>query len=198
VKKIHGFFILLLLASSLTRADLLERVKEELQTDKTYPCMSQDCPPQEAVESFQFIFIGGFLSDQLKDVSSVSSVIKNKFKISDSFAIKPDSRNPIPKNANILYEQVLNLRAQSPHKKAIIFAFSKGGAETLLMVLQHPELVTSGLISDVVTINGALGGTPLADLWKERCAQGSTSQLPRNANICGTIRKLQGGVTPWR
>ena len=40
---------------------------------------------------------------------------------------------------------------------------SKGGAEALLMILRHPELVIENIVDRVVILQGAIGGSPLAE-----------------------------------
>jgi pimeloyl-ACP methyl ester carboxylesterase len=45
----------------------------------------------------------------------------------------------------------------------VLVGHSKGGAAALLTALRYPELVLTGVIDRVVVVQGAIGGSPLAD-----------------------------------
>ena len=59
-----------------------------------------------------------------------------------------------------LVEAAIDGCAGSP---AVLFGHSKGGAAVLLTVLRHPELVLTGKVEAVIVLQGAIGGSPLAD-----------------------------------
>ncbi len=46
----------------------------------------------------------------------------------------------------------------------VLFGHSKGGAAVLLTVLTHPDLLFSGKVDAVIVVQGAVGGSPLADV----------------------------------
>lgn len=70
----------------------------------------------------------------------------------------PSSIKSIPENAAVLYEHIL--KTSEP---LILFGHSKGAAEILYMILQHPELISEALVESVILIQALIGGTPLAD-----------------------------------
>jgi len=47
-------------------------------------------------------------------------------------------------------------------KKIFLVGHSKGGLEVVVLVLKHPELIYDGIVTRVVSLQGALHGTPLA------------------------------------
>lgn len=54
--------------------------------------------------------------------------------------------------------------AESHHADGVIlFGHSRGGASSLLTVLRRPRLVLDGHVAAVIIVQGAVGGSPLAD-----------------------------------
>jgi pimeloyl-ACP methyl ester carboxylesterase len=89
------------------------------------------------------------------------SLIENELKAKASY-IAPSSQKSVPENAEFLYKKLLNLHSIY-QKQITLFGHSKGGAEILYMCLIHPELFTNKIISQVVLIQAAIGGSPLVE-----------------------------------
>ncbi|MES2505000.1 MAG: hypothetical protein V4534_09010 [Myxococcota bacterium] len=75
----------------------------------------------------------------------------------------PPSKNSISENAVILRDQVLKAFFENGQKPLVILAHSKGAAEILYLVLEQPAFMLDNLIEKIVLIQGAIGGTPLAN-----------------------------------
>lgn len=75
----------------------------------------------------------------------------------------PSSSLSIPENSAILFEEI-SLIAQNKKKKLVLVGHSKGGAEFLHLVLEHPELIIFGMVEQVLLIQPAIGGSPLIDM----------------------------------
>jgi len=88
------------------------------------------------------------------------SVVK-KLGMSSSYS-RQDSSRPIPENAKRLFKKI-NETYQSEKKPLILVGHSKGAAEILYCLLEHPELILGGKVDRVILFQAALGGSPLAD-----------------------------------
>jgi hypothetical protein len=168
----------LFLVSQLSHADLKSRFQEELLSTGSVACPSKVCPSQKLLESYQYILIDGFLSENTqKNFLPAVKVFQTQWNISDFTVLRPSSYKSIPENAEIVYNTLMNLRATSPHKKAIIIAHSKGATETFLALLHHPELIKEKGVTDFITVDGCIAGTPLADIWTYFCKDPPKFQL---------------------
>lgn len=69
---------------------------------------------------------------------------------------------PVSENAEKLYSDLKSIY-QSYQKPIILIGHSMGGAESLYAVLNHPDLVTTGMVERAVLVEAAIGGSPLAE-----------------------------------
>lgn len=74
----------------------------------------------------------------------------------------PSSRNSIPKNAEILNELILKTYFERG-KPLILVGHSKGAAEILHVILEHPDLILTGIVEQVILIQAAIQGSPIAN-----------------------------------
>jgi len=192
--------IAVLLSSKFALGDFKQRVQEEVSASKAYPCASAVCPSQDEVSQYQFIFVEGFLgSATVQNFIPLENVLQNDFQVDDFTIVIPRSANSIATNAPLVREAVLDFRRRSPEKKSILIAHSKGAAEALLMVLQHPELITDGLISEVVLVDGAFNGTPLAYLWQDFCHLGRMTEIAaKDLDLCRILMSWTDGVNSMK
>lgn len=74
----------------------------------------------------------------------------------------PSSKNSIPENAEILNGHILKTYFET-QKPLILVGHSKGAAEILYVILEHPELILDGLVERVILIQGSMGGSRIAN-----------------------------------
>ena len=172
---------------TIAQGNLKLRVLEELRAPSPFPCPSAQCPTEQQILSYQYIFVGGFLVDHFRlSFKPMIKVLSQDFGVKDLELVTPSSSISIQKNVEYLSQQILALRKSNPKKKALIVAHSKGGVESLLMALRYPQFIESGMITDVVLLDGALQGSPLADLWVFCKTKNSLS--PEAMDLCQSIR----------
>jgi len=103
-----------------------------------------------------------------------------------------------PTSAMHLEEDVTLLTKEldsHPGQSVTLFGHSKGGAAVLLTVLEHPEYVLDGRVRSVVVVQGAVGGSPLADALtflgkKRKDGIHSLSSKEAHAAFAGALAKL--------
>lgn len=74
----------------------------------------------------------------------------------------PSSELSIPENVEIIHNHILKT-ANEQRKPLILVGHSKGGAEVLQTILRYPELILQGMVFQVLLIQPALQGSPLAE-----------------------------------
>jgi pimeloyl-ACP methyl ester carboxylesterase len=79
--------------------------------------------------------------------------------LSSSF-FGPSSKIDVPTNAETLYSVILQIH-QKVKVPLIVVGHSKGGAEVLFCILEHPDLILNGIVDRVVLMEAAIGGSPL-------------------------------------
>ena len=124
----------------------------------------------KTIENRHFLLVGGIMNELSyfpyvsKYFGESIEVIQKEFHTSVSY-FGPSSRVPIPDNAESIYRVVLDT-FQKYGKPLIIVGHSKGGAEILYFALKHWELLVgeNPVIEKLVVVQGAIGGSPLADV----------------------------------
>jgi len=107
------------------------------------------------------LFVGGFLNEFIPGYfdDNVEAVEEWGAQTSRLF---PSSAASLEEDAVQVREAVLARHAEGG-RPVVLVGHSKGGAAALLTALRYPELVLTGVIDRVVVIQGAIGGSPLAE-----------------------------------
>jgi hypothetical protein len=98
-------------------------------------------------------FIHNYFPDNMKAVKQLGGTYSY---------IGPSSSRTIPENAKILFEKINKIYIKIK-KPLILIGHSKGGAESLYLLLEHPELIINGIVERTLLIQPAIGGSPMAD-----------------------------------
>jgi pimeloyl-ACP methyl ester carboxylesterase len=138
---------------------LAMKVQEEVQRDA--PLVAGPASPLKHVGELQFLFIAGFLHEAIPGYF-IDNMAVTKELGADASALFPSSGQTVSDTADVVRDEVLT-RYQANKRPVVLVGHSKGGAEALLAVLRYPELVTLGVVEKVIVIQGALGGSPVAD-----------------------------------
>ncbi len=112
-------------------------------------------PP--SLQGRHVVFVAGFLSELIPGYFTDNVAVTRELGAQTSTLFPPSSRGLADDVA--LIEQEIS-RSPSP---LVLVGHSKGGAGVLLTVLQHPELILLGRVECVIVLQGAIGGSPLAD-----------------------------------
>jgi len=162
-----GWFIfplsVLIIGSAFAKeVTLQERLDEEVQLQYGSQSFPQDL--KTTLQGKHIIFVDGILNE-------IASVVGNYFtdnieavnKLGITYSHKAyPSGNSIPDNAAVLVEDIKAIysRVQKP---IILIGHSMGGAEAVYAVLKEPELLISNKVEKVISIEGAIGGSILAE-----------------------------------
>lgn len=121
--------------------------------------------------------VGNYFSDNISQLQKLGI---------ESTHLRYSSRIAIPKNADVLYSDILNIY-EKQKKPIILVGHSMGGAESLYAILKHPDLLFSNIVEKVVLIEPAIGGSDLVDHlvdnvfgreWKSYLGEGLESLRP--------------------
>lgn len=112
------------------------------------------------------IFNEGVLGKEIADI--VGNYFTNNKKAvdtelgGDSIILSPSCELSIPENTKILSRKLKRI-AYEQRKPITIFAHSKGAAEAYLLILKKPHLLLDGTIKQLLLVQAAIFGSPLAD-----------------------------------
>jgi pimeloyl-ACP methyl ester carboxylesterase len=165
MKNILPFLLIIAFLCCSASADIQEQVTQEMgQLQAFNPTQLQK------LRSTQFILIDGFFGDRYKsNFLPAQNLIQTQWSNSDVVIIRPDTSNPVEQNAEILYQQISDLRAKSPNQQAVVVAHSKGALEVLLMAIRHPDLTSKLGIKTFDLVSGPVQGTDIASLLEGPC-----------------------------
>lgn len=115
-----------------------------------------------AARQLHFLFVGGFLNETIPGYFGDNlPVVRDELGASAS-TLFPPSGGDLERDAELIHAEVLRL-SDEQQKPIALIGHSKGGAAAVLAVLRDPSLVRSGRVVHVVSIQGALRGSPVAD-----------------------------------
>ncbi len=104
---------------------------------------------------------------------------------SQAIILRPSTKNNLAENAKLLGLSLRFLQfSGSLQKPLVIMAHSRGAAEILLTIMKQPSLIDQLKIKQIVLVQGAFAGTPLAEVtfsqWQRICL---TKGLEFRSNI---------------
>lgn len=118
-----------------------------------------DAPgPAPSLEGRHVVFVAGFMNELIPGYFTDNVAVTRELGAQTSTLFPPSSRS--------LTDDVAPIELEIYHhapRPIVLVGHSKGGAAVLLTVLQHPELVLEHRVECVIVLQGAVGGSPLAD-----------------------------------
>ncbi len=118
--------------------------------------------PLEALRARQVLFVGGFLNEVISGYFDDNAAVVKAFGAT-AWMLSPPSTSSLGADADFIALKARD-HYEGSHRPVVLFGHSKGGAASLMAVLRHPELVLLGVVDCVVVVQGAVGGSPVADL----------------------------------
>lgn len=154
--------ILALLFVSSANADLNLKIQEEYYSSST----KNLAPLQMALTNRHVLLWGGFRNEMIYDYYSdnATSLIKD-LKVGQISMYMPSSTSDIKDTARNAYNKLMSYYHAGSDKPLVILAHSKGGAEAVLAMIMYPQLISSGVVDRVISIQGAIGGSPLSNIY---------------------------------
>lgn len=143
-------FLALMLCGCATTAPptLMNSGPEWMRTGKEVPELSP----------LHVVFVAGFMNELIPGYFQDNVAVTRELGAETSVLLPPSSGSL--ETDVVLVQREFAARSGS---RLVLFGHSKGGAAVLLTVLQHPELVLDGPVEAVIVLQGAVGGSPLAD-----------------------------------
>ncbi len=148
---------------------------------------------------FEYVFIGGFLGDFINRIGAFAplgaelralGVPPSQFHI-----VCPSSARTVEDNARNFLPSRLAEIAAGTSRKLVVVAYSKGAPEFLTYAFEHPALIEER-VEGVFFMEGAFGGSPLADFIETRPAPRLTTRLSNRVGM-RSLRRLALLVYPW-
>lgn len=104
------------------------------------------------------VFVAGFMNELIPGYFSDNVAVTRELGAETSVLLPPSS-GALASDVALVQREI----AARSGTRVVLFGHSKGGAAVLLTVLEHPELVLDGPVEAVIVLQGAIGGSPLAD-----------------------------------
>jgi hypothetical protein len=128
-------------------------------------------------------------------------VLRDELSVKDVVLVSPEVSTSINENA-LLIAKTISSVIQKTHKNIYLVAQSRGAAEALLSLLDRPQLLVSAShpgVAKIILAQGALKGTPLADIWDTVCNASPNFIAPVSEILCAYLSPMRlslKGLTP--
>lgn len=145
----------------LANTSLSTRFRQTMETQQ--PISSASIP---SAKGLHFLFVGGFLNEGIPGYFVDNMAVVTEELGATASVIFPKSTDNLEEDAAGIRDEVIAL-SDGTQRPIVLVGHSKGGAGVVLAALKYPELVRGGRVVDVVSIQGALHGSPIADAMTE-------------------------------
>lgn len=167
MKKINPIFIAS--ASVLLPFVLFAMTGEEASLEEQWRIEISNGPKEEDKKLLlgkHVTFVEGVLGKELANIIG-NYFTNNKKAVEKDFSgttsiISPSCKLSIPENAKILNRKIKEI-AYEQKKPQLLLGHSKGAAEIYYLLLNKPQLLLNGTIEQVLLVQAAIFGSPLAD-----------------------------------
>jgi hypothetical protein len=118
-------------------------------------------PPVASPSKYRLMFVPGFLASCFRGVHSFADVVSEARAAGYAAdVLGVGGRNDIATNAKLVAEQIERISANDT-RRIILIGHSKGADEVLAVLAARPDIASR--VDAVLTVSGALDGSPLAD-----------------------------------
>jgi hypothetical protein len=154
-----AFLCLTLFSGTIAFADLSDTYRSIKNGQMAIPSWLR-----EEIDHYQFVFIGGFGNELSRGYFSPTEKTFRELGATRVFRIFPSSLKAAQTNTHLILKQLEAIYSSGGGRPIIEIGHSKGGLESVALVLENPELSHYGIIKRVVPIQAPLVGCYLADL----------------------------------
>jgi len=137
-------------------------LKQDFLYFQTHPKMTLSEAENNFLKEYHFVFVAGFLNERAKlryFTDNVKAMKVMGFKYIT--VLSPSSSTPMSENRAWLRTRVLEAYQRHDSRPMILFGHSKGGIESLAMMLETPEMW--GKVEKVITLQSPVNGLMLLD-----------------------------------
>jgi pimeloyl-ACP methyl ester carboxylesterase len=145
----------------IEKSPLLLKLDEELKREGPLPI--DQYPALSVLGQRSFLFVSGFLSEVIPGYFKDNSDVVKELGATP-FTIFPSSLTSMTDEADAIHFE-LHEHFKKDHRPIVLVGHSMGGAAALLCMIRNPDLTDDGIVEKVVIIQGAIGGSPLADAF---------------------------------
>lgn len=160
---------------------------DAISAEQRTPRLVADETLERYLESHTVVFVGGFLNEYVRHRLTGSYFRQNVAALKEvvpgvaTLRVFPPSRRGMADNVDWLRDRLEDAWRRGGRRPLVVIAHSKGGAEALLTLLQHPDLASDGVVEELVLIQSSVGGSPIADCLADPDACRPPSRLMRLA-----------------
>ena len=147
----------------LTHPGLADRWQQEILTPR------EPTPLKQYLSSRQVVWVGGIFNVlQARYFEDNVHCLKNDLEMKDVATLFPFPfmGDDLVTSADWLYPRVERLH-ETGKKPILLIGHSKGGVDSLMLLMRHPELLRDGWVERLVLVQAPVQGSPAAD-WMEK------------------------------
>lgn len=174
IKKLTSFFCIVL--SLLLSGPASAEMNTDLLRFEANDQSKLNGQHAQKLDDFHYVFIGGYFNELVRaeyfDLNIRTLQDLGAQAVSRFF---PSSFVAASKNREIIRDQLKKLFVQGGSRPIVLIGHSKGGLESLATILEYPQLVDKGIVSDVILFQAPIGGNHLLD------SQGLAKRLLANS-----------------
>ena len=189
----HRLLLVVALLSSaaharITGSDFLDWLKQAHATPQQRPA-----DIREKAARLRYVFVGGFFNEAIraKFRENVAELVHLGVPKAQIHTLGPSSLASVEDNAGYVRDALVALAARGP-QPLVVVGFSKGAAESLAALVSAPAKLREKLRA-VFLLQGALGGSPLADYVYEE-GHDVDEKLPFMARAAFSLFKALGSA----
>lgn len=200
----------ILMSSNFSFANLKNRYEVEVYRQSNPQTQSAHLPKKivTALSGKSFLLIDGMFGDLAEKIYEKDFVpfLKSELHTNDVYVVRPASNNSMDQNARYLAAEIklmsYRFQKQNTLKPLIVIAHSRGAAEMLVTLMLYPELIHLAHIEQVILVEGAFNGSPIADwavnILKPKCLK--PTMIPVLKETCDFYNDLDSLQTmiPYR
>lgn len=124
-------------------------------------------PSPQALDQFHFVFIGGYLNEQIPDYFIENVKLLKDHGVTQTSVFMPSSEIAVVDNIPFLKGKLLEAYQQGGRRPLVVLAHSKGGVELFHTFVRNARDFPESVISKVFIVQAPLHGASYADIFMQ-------------------------------